>query len=130
MYEIPKDKIIWKKVEYETVVLDTDSGVYYVLDELGSFIWDGLSSQKLPSQIVDDVIFHYDTDLNRIQKDMDQFLNDLLREGIIRQSANVPLQEENSRAMPDRSSKINSKKPYTAPSVKKFDDILQWGFGS
>ncbi len=130
MYEIPKDKIIWKKVEHETVVLDTDSGVYYVLDELGSFIWDGLSSQELPSQIVDDVIFHYDTDLNRIQKDMDQFLNDLLREGIIRQSANVPLQKGSSRAMPDRSSKTNSKKPYATPSVKKFDDILQWGFGS
>lgn len=129
MLEIPAEKIVWKKVESETVVLDTETGIYYVLDELSSFIWERILLRKSTNQIAHDVVSHYEIDLAQAITDVDQFLDQSLKEGILCSNENSDTQEENLKPNGNIGNG-SSKKPYTVPTIKKFDDILQWGFGS
>ena len=86
-----------------------------MLDEVGSFIWERVSSQRGVGWIVDGMICYYETDVDRAQRDVDKFLDHLLKEGIIQQSAKG---SGSSKTKKEIKGDGNSKKPYERPSVK------------
>lgn len=54
------------------------------LSEVGAFIWDRLEEVQSFEELLGQVLEHYDTDQETAVKDIVEFLNQLLRVGIIR----------------------------------------------
>ena len=53
------------------------------LSEVGAFIWDRLEEVQSFEELLNQVLEHYDTDQQTAVKDIVEFLNQLLRIGII-----------------------------------------------
>jgi len=83
VYTIDSEKIFWRKVERETVILNVETGLYYTLDEIGSSIWDDLIRGRDTGQIGERMIAEYETDPGRIRKDVDRILRELSAERLI-----------------------------------------------
>lgn len=83
MYSIDKDKVFWRKVEGETVVLNIDTGFYYTLDEVGSVIWDMILSSQDLDRIATKIANEYDIDDITAKRDMQAFLKNLKKEDLI-----------------------------------------------
>lgn len=60
-----------------TVLLDSRSGHYYGLDEVGSRIWSLAQAGFAPSSIADKLAEEYDAPPDRLRKDVQAFLSEL-----------------------------------------------------
>jgi hypothetical protein len=66
-----------------TVLLDSRSGHYYGLDEVGSRIWQLAQAGFDPSSIVDKLAQEYDAPPERLQQDVDDFINELMHSRLL-----------------------------------------------
>ncbi|HEY0808741.1 MAG TPA: PqqD family protein [Longimicrobiales bacterium] len=60
-----------------TVLLDSRSGHYYGLDEVGSRIWYLAEAGFVPSSIAEKLAEEYDAPADRLQRDVEEFLTGL-----------------------------------------------------
>ncbi len=60
-----------------TVLLDSRSGHYYGLDEVGSRIWNLAQAGFAPSSIAQKLAEEYDAPADKLQEDVQSFLADL-----------------------------------------------------
>ena len=60
-----------------TVLLDSRSGRYFGLDEVGSRIWTLAQAGYSPSTIADKLAQEYDAPPERLQRDVAHFINEL-----------------------------------------------------
>jgi len=82
-YHIDKNKVLWRKIGEETVILDIGSGFYYTLDGIGSLIWDMIVNKQLEDQIAKAIIDGYEVSRPQAEKDIRNVLRDLQREKLI-----------------------------------------------
>lgn len=82
-YSINSDRIVWRNIEEEAVILNLDSGYYYSLNELGTKIWQLLIKNKTTAEIISFVYKEYDINKNKIKKDLLKIINELKRENLI-----------------------------------------------
>ena len=74
----------WKGVKEEIVVIHVDSGNYYVLDPVSSFLWGEISRRPLTAiELVDAVLEEYDIVKERIVSDVENFCTYMLKESLI-----------------------------------------------
>lgn len=83
MYSIDKDKVLWRKVDRETVILDIDTGYYYALDQISSSVWDMIADKYALDQMADKISNEYDVDQQTAHKDIKAFLRNLEKEKLI-----------------------------------------------
>lgn len=83
MYSVDKNRILWRKVEDEVVILDIDSGYYYTLSETGVIIWEMLVDGKSPDEISSRIAEDYDVDKARAQADIKGILKNLEAENLV-----------------------------------------------
>lgn len=81
MLKINRDKIVWRKVDQETVILNLDTGYYYTLDELGGYIWELALEENDLDKIIEHVVERYDTDRATAEVDVKSLLDDMTNEG-------------------------------------------------
>lgn len=67
----------------ETVILHIGNGVYYGLDEVGSFIWQHLQSPRRVEEIVNAVLEEYDVARDLASGDTIRLLTDLETRGLV-----------------------------------------------
>lgn len=60
-----------------TVLLDSRSGHYYGLDEVGSRIWYLAEAGFVPSSIAEKLAEEYDAPADRLQRDVEEFITGL-----------------------------------------------------
>ncbi len=60
-----------------TVLLDSRSGHYYGLDEVGSRIWHLAEAGFAPSSIAEKLAQEYDAPPDKLQKDVTEFISEL-----------------------------------------------------
>jgi len=82
-YSVDKDRICWRRVERETVVLDIDSGHYYTLDSTAGALWDMVVSGKSEGQMVSSILGGYSIDEKTAREDIRRFINRLKEEKLI-----------------------------------------------
>ena len=82
-YSINKNCSI-TKVDDTTVFLNLETGKYFTTNDLGSYIWEMLSSNTTYSidEVVNAIIETYDIDINSARNDLDFFLKDLIKNEI------------------------------------------------
>jgi len=84
MDNIDREKVFWREVDGEMVILNIESGFYYSLDETASFIWSRLAGGQSPENIVDDMVKVYEVSVATAQKDLEIFLEYFRKESLIR----------------------------------------------
>lgn len=64
-------------VEGETVVLETESGTYFSLDEVGASAWDALSEVRSVADVCSRIIAEYDVEPEQCHADVIRLFNEL-----------------------------------------------------
>ncbi|MCD6352720.1 MAG: PqqD family protein [Proteobacteria bacterium] len=77
------EKIAWRVVEEDSVLLNLDTGYYYTLNEVGRFLWESLDGKKELSAIHKEILDHYDVDPETAKSDILELIDNLLKEGLV-----------------------------------------------
>ncbi len=82
-----KSTTLFRELDGETVLVDIDSGTYFGLDEVGTFIWnlidEGVAPDAIPARITE--AFEVEEDVAR--RDLEAFLQELLGKGLVEPAA-------------------------------------------
>ena len=77
------EKIAWRVVEEDSVLLNLDTGYYYTLNEVGRFLWESIDGKKKLSAIHKEILDHYDVDPETAKSDILELIDNLLKEGLV-----------------------------------------------
>lgn len=80
---VPQKHVVSVAHGDETVLLDVNRGYYYVLNNVGGFIWSLLFDQPLFSEICDRMVAHYEADPTVISTDAERLISELLAESLV-----------------------------------------------
>lgn len=84
-----KSAQVSRRLGEETVLLDLSGGVYYSLDEVGSFVWQELHSPRTLVECCQAVAEHFEVTSRDCEADLGQLLAELLDRGLI-EAVEVP----------------------------------------
>jgi hypothetical protein len=71
-------------IDGETMILDQDAGVYYGLNEVGTFIWDLLQEPRSVGELCRKVATEYDVEQERCRADVEDLIEDLTENDLVR----------------------------------------------
>ena len=81
-YSLSKE-FVWKEVGDRVVVLNLDSGRYYLLNSSGSLIWRELMEGLSPDQIIGGVCNMFDVDKKTAENDTAEMIRRFLSKNMI-----------------------------------------------
>ena len=76
--------IVSADMDGERVMLNVEQGAYFGLGGVGGTVWDFLDQPRGQHEIVDLVVAEFDVDAATCHSDIDRFLGDLMRQGLVR----------------------------------------------
>ena len=83
MYNIDPKTILWRKADPELVVLNLKTGHYYMLDEIGIVLWEGLLKNLPPETIAKKMVEEFEVDYKTALEDTRECIEQLTAAGII-----------------------------------------------
>jgi Coenzyme PQQ synthesis protein D (PqqD) len=81
------DDAVWTDLGDEVVILKLDAGIYFGLEQVGARIWREIAEGRTRDEIVKTVAAEYDASRDRVERDFDELVSDLSKEGLIRAAA-------------------------------------------
>jgi methyltransferase-like protein len=81
---IKNDKVPWRIIEDEAILVDVRKGNVIQLNEVGAFIWNQIDGIQKICQIVDSICDSFQIDRQTAQQDTVEFLSELLKKQIIK----------------------------------------------
>lgn len=75
--------IIWRRVDDETVLLNSVTSEYYSLNTVAAEVWDGLEKRKTAATIVRTVAKKYGRPQPKVAKDVQELIGSLSKEGLV-----------------------------------------------
>jgi len=82
-YKINKDKVTYRIIDAEAVILNLDNGYYYSLNEVGTKIWQMIEKRKQLIEILSFLSEQYQVDKKRLRGDLIGLVKDLKKEKLI-----------------------------------------------
>jgi len=82
-YRINSEKVVWRNIDGEAVILDLDSGYYYRLNPTGTAIWQMLEEYKKPEQIIKKLAQEYSLSEEKTEKDFFDLIADLKKDKLV-----------------------------------------------
>jgi hypothetical protein len=76
-------KLAARRVAGEMVILNADDSSLYVLNELGTTIWEAADGTTSLRTIVDGICRDYDVDRAIAEQDVEAFVTDLMHHGVL-----------------------------------------------
>ncbi len=73
----------WNVIDEEAVVLNLDSGHYYILNETGCRIWELLDGENTVADIATQISQEYDVTNKTVTSDITKILAELLGEKLV-----------------------------------------------
>ena len=83
----PAPRVLSTTVGAEAVLMDTESGVYFGLNEVGARIWRLLSEHRSPQVIATILVDEYDVDAAAAEGDVRRLIAELQAKGLLERSA-------------------------------------------
>ena len=77
------DKVTWRGMEDDCILLHLDTGIYYTLNEAGRFLWESCDGKKKLGMIFEELLEHYEVDPEAAKKDVSEIVEDLVKEGLV-----------------------------------------------
>ena len=81
---IAAEELVSADLSGEVAILHLDSGIYYGLNEVGTFIWDLIQKPKSVDQINEAVLEEFDVTVEQCQADVSKLLVELAKENLIK----------------------------------------------
>ncbi len=80
---ISASRIVYEVLNTEVIAIDFHTGNYYAIVHVAKQIWQ-LIEQEIPvTEIVRIISNHYQCDPNKVSSDVQQFIDELLEEGLV-----------------------------------------------
>lgn len=76
-FRIDKEKVVWRTVDGEAVILNLDDGLYYTLNKAGSRIWEQLAEGKTVEGIASEIAARFGAQAVKVQQDIVDLISDL-----------------------------------------------------
>lgn len=83
IYRMRPDRLEWRQVEGEVVVLDVKSSQYLALNSSGAVLWPMLSDGVTKDQMVAALVDAFEVDVATATVDVDAFIQDLVDKDLI-----------------------------------------------
>ncbi len=80
------DNIDWKEFDKESVLLNLSTGFYFRLNQVGTFVWPLIDGKKNLSEIINAVTSHFEVSQRQANKDIHNFIEQLVTENLIQKS--------------------------------------------
>ncbi len=77
------DDILISQIENEAILLHVSTGTYYNLNESSIPFWEALQNKQPLEPVVQQIINEYEVESSQVLNDLQIFLQDLLKFGII-----------------------------------------------
>ena len=81
--EVPKDVLV-RELEGESVLLNLDSETYFGLDEVGTRMWQVLTTSPSIAAAYDELLAEYDVTPEVLRQDVETLLSELLDHGLLK----------------------------------------------
>jgi len=78
-----RGRLSHRQIDNEKVVLDLDRGTFFTLTEVAAFVWDRIDGRRTAEQLLNEVIEQYDVAELVARADLQELIEDLVREGLI-----------------------------------------------
>jgi len=116
------DKVAWRVVDGEAVIVHADSSAYYGLNATGTFIWEAILTTPLATEdIAARLSTRYGLGREAVRADVEAFLASLGEEGLL-------LEVAEPGAGPDGAAETGSGPApgrYEPPTLAKFGELEQ-----
>ncbi len=73
------DHVVWKEIEGKGILLNLENGSYFEVDPVGLAIWQHCDGKTPILKIADAVAEKFNTDTNRVHRDLREFVGELKR---------------------------------------------------
>lgn len=77
---------LYQELDGEAVILNTKSGQYYSLNEVGTRIWELLSEGLSKDEIVSAITEEYEVSPEQAVRDVSELIKDLITSGLVEES--------------------------------------------
>ena len=81
-FRIP-ERILFRRVDTEMAVVNTDTGTYFGLDEVGTRVWELIAEHGSLQAVADRMREEFDVDPQRLEADLLQLVDQLLADGLV-----------------------------------------------
>lgn len=78
-----RDHVVWKVIEGKGILLNLEDGAYFDVDPVGLAIWQLCDGKTTLSQISNSINLKFQTDLEKIRRDVSQFTDELKRQRLV-----------------------------------------------
>jgi methyltransferase-like protein len=80
-YRLAED-VLFQKVAEETVILEPETGEYYTLNAIGTFIVEQFQQGHTKAKVIDLVLEKYQADKAEVTQDVDALLAQMLKQNL------------------------------------------------
>lgn len=76
------DNVLFQKVAEETVILEPETGEYYTLNAIGTFIVEQFQQGHSKADVIKVVLDRYEATEGEVEQDIDTLLTQMLKQGL------------------------------------------------
>jgi hypothetical protein len=84
------DCVMFQRVDTEMAVVNTDTGVYFGLDEVGTRAWELLAEDGRLQAVAERMLAEFDVEPQRLEADLLRLVDELLANGLVERTLASP----------------------------------------
>lgn len=81
-YQLAED-VLFQKVAEETVILEPETGEYYTLNAIGTFMVEQFQQGYSKAKVIDSVLEKYQANEAEVSQDTEELLAQMLKQGLL-----------------------------------------------
>lgn len=82
-YKVNSNRIIWRVIENQAIILDLETGFYYNLNRIGSLIWQSLAEGENVNNTLNKIKRSYNVPDQKLKKDASELIKDFVKEKLV-----------------------------------------------
>jgi outer membrane protein assembly factor BamB len=117
-YRINSPHVVAETLDGEATIVDLENGIYYALNESGSFIWERLTRGSEPAAVADGLVSTYEVDPEQATEAVEKLTIELSEQGLI-----VPASNGSAPAAVNGAPAVGG--AYAAPQLSTYTDMQE-----
>ncbi|MGV2870729.1 PqqD family protein [Colwellia sp. E150_009] len=77
------ENVLFQKVAEETVILEPNTGEYYTLNAIGTFMVELLQAGRTQAEVINTVLEKYQVEQAEVTQDLEALVTQMLNQGLI-----------------------------------------------
>lgn len=77
------ENVLFQKVDNETVILEPETGQYFTLDPVGTYMVENLQLGQTFSKVIESVLSTYNTSKTEVENDLQELITNMLSQGLL-----------------------------------------------